>query len=120
MPKKIEKYYICPDSDICDLDCIHKKPHKYHLCRLKALDSDAPCKESNTRLFTSYLRCIDYVEPEPELFLCPKADKCIMDCYHKNPHKHEIKYCNGQGGCDMKCVPEIQADVIFFEEDFKL
>lgn len=57
----------------------------------------------------------------PELVKCPKADKCVMDCYHKKPHVYEEKYCNDEGGeCGIKCVHELISDVTFFEEDFKI
>lgn len=56
--------------------------------------------------------------PEPELFKCPKSDKCIMDCYHKQPHAYEEKYCNGKD-CP-KCVHVLVSDVTFFEEDFNV
>jgi hypothetical protein len=63
------------------------------------------------------------VEPklEPELFKCPKSDKCVMDCYHKDPHEYEEKYCNGMDGhCHTKCVHELISDCTFFKEDFEI
>jgi len=61
--------------------------------------------------------------PEPEIFKfkCPKSDRCIMDCYHKEPHAYEEKFCNDiEGQCGVKCVNEIISDVTFFEEDFEI
>lgn len=58
-------------------------------------------------------------EPEPENFLCPKSDKCVMDCYHKKPHEYIERFCNDiEGDCQTKCVHELISDVTFFEEDF--
>lgn len=53
------------------------------------------------------------------LYRCPKSDKCVMDCYHKTPHEHDEKYCNGSYECP-KCVIELLSDILFFEEDFEL
>lgn len=58
-------------------------------------------------------------EEESILYKCPKADKCVMVCQHKNPHEHMNGYCDGIYECP-KCVPEIISDVIFFREDFEL
>jgi len=67
--------------------------------------------------------------------LCPKADRCIVDCFHRTPHVYNAYYCNPDyhsdsckenkendecGVCNIKCVPELIADVIIFEEDFKV
>lgn len=61
------------------------------------------------------------VKRNPELVKCPKADKCVMDCYHKKPHVYEEKYCNdADGPCGIKCVHELISDVTFFEEDFEI
>lgn len=60
-------------------------------------------------------------EPKKDLHKCPKSDKCIMDCYHKEPHEYEEKYCNDlKGQCQTKCVHELIWDCTFFEEDFKV
>lgn len=60
-------------------------------------------------------------EPEPELFKCPKSDKCVMDCYHKKLHAYEEKYCNDtDGDCGTKCVHELWSDITFFKEDFEI
>lgn len=59
------------------------------------------------------------VEPKKELHKCPKSDKCVMDCYHKNPHAYEEKFCDDlEGKCGTKCVHELISDCTFFEEDF--
>lgn len=59
--------------------------------------------------------------PVPELFKCPKSDKCVMDCYHKYPHKYEEKYCNGMDvHCHTKCVHVLWSDITFFKEDFEI
>jgi len=61
------------------------------------------------------------VKRNPELVKCPKADKCVMDCYHKKPHVYEEKYCNdADGPCGIKCVHELISYVTFFEEDFEI
>jgi len=64
----------------------------------------------------------DYsVEPEQELVKCPRADKCISECYHRTPHVYEAKYCdNERGECGVKCVHELVSDVTFFEDDFEI
>ena len=65
-----------------------------------------------------------------ELHLCPKSDKCIMECPHKVPHTFD-GYCDpesnvnvkahGDNPCECpKCVRELAADITFFEEDFEL
>ncbi len=57
----------------------------------------------------------------PKDHLCPKADKCVMDCYHKKPHIYEEKFCNDlEGQCKTKCVHVLWSDVTFFEEDFEI
>ena len=68
-------------------------------------------------------RDTEWVEEEPksESFLCPKVDKCIMDCYHKKPHAYEERFCNDiKGECGTQCVHELISDCIFFEEDFSV
>jgi hypothetical protein len=65
-----------------------------------------------------------------ELYLCPKSDKCIMDCPHKKPHTFDAfcdpesratKEAYGDNPCECpKCVEELAADITFFEEDFEI
>jgi hypothetical protein len=65
-----------------------------------------------------------------ELYLCPKSDKCIMDCSHKKPHTFDdfcdpesrtTKEAYGDNPCECpKCVKELAADITFFEEDFEI
>lgn len=65
-----------------------------------------------------------------QMYLCPKSDRCLMDCHHKKPHAFD-KWCDPDsdvnkeahvgGVCECpKCVKELAADVTFFEEDFKI
>jgi hypothetical protein len=118
IPKKPKKpiLYICSESQICPYNnCFHKTPHpsrrKGEVCSLKrVLPQYKNCPE-----------CVEYVKPEPEMYVCPKADKCIMQCYHKTPHEHDPKYCDGgDHGCSTKCLSVLISDVILFEEDFQL
>ena len=61
------------------------------------------------------------VERNPDLVKCPRADKCVMDCYHRKAHVYEEKYCNDvEGPCGIKCVHELVSDVTFFEDDFEI
>ena len=67
---------------------------------------------------SDYIKSLE-TEPEPK-FKCPRSVTCVMDCYHKYPHKYEEKYCNGlDGHCNTKCVHELISDVTFFKEDFE-
>ena len=62
----------------------------------------------------------DYIPP-PDEFKCPKSDKCVMDCYHKELHAYDERYCNDvKGECNTKCVHELISDCTFFEEDFRV
>jgi len=65
-----------------------------------------------------------------ELYLCPKSDKCVMECPHKTPHTFD-EYCDpgsrvnieahGDNACECpECVRELAADITFFEEDFEI
>jgi hypothetical protein len=61
------------------------------------------------------------VKRNPDLVKCPRADKCVMDCFHKTPHVYEEKHCNDEGGkCGIKCVHELISDCTFFEDDFEI
>lgn len=54
-----------------------------------------------------------------DIVKCPKAGKCIMDCYHRNEHVYEEKHCNDiHGQCNVQCVHVLIHDCIFFDEDF--
>jgi len=66
-----------------------------------------------------------------EMYLCPKSDKCVMECPHKKPHTFDDfcdpesrvnKEAHGEDNpCECpKCVRELAADITFFEEDFEL
>jgi hypothetical protein len=57
-------------------------------------------------------------EKKPELYRCPKFEKCIMDCHHRQLHEKD-KWCESNDACP-NCVPEIESDITFFEEDFEL
>lgn len=63
-------------------------------------------------------------EVKIKLYLCPKSDKCVMDCHHKIPHEFE-KFCdqnhrvNKESQCPS-CVEELAADITFFPEDFEI
>ena len=68
---------------------------------------------------------IEYIDKmEVKLYLCPKSDKCVMDCHHKIPHEFE-KFCdqnhrvNKESQCPS-CVEELAADITFFPEDFEI
>ena len=64
---------------------------------------------------------VDIPVPVKDMFLCPKSDRCVMECYHKTPHEYEEKFCNDiEGKCGVKCVHELISDCTFFEEDFEL
>lgn len=50
---------------------------------------------------------------------CPKSNRCVLDCYHKNNHSYEEKYCNDLTGlCNIQCVNTLISDCTFFDEDF--
>ncbi len=54
---------------------------------------------------------------------CPKSDRCVMECHHKIPHLYVEKYCKAGEDNELTCptcVPELIADIIIFEEDFKV
>lgn len=118
IPKKPKKAieYICPESQICEKDCFHKKPHTqgYITGNTKACVMKTVVPE-----YKNCPKCVEYIKPEPEMHVCPKADKCLSLCYHKEPHEYDPKYCNG-GECSTKCVSVLISDVILFEEDFQL
>lgn len=112
IPKKSKKAieYICSESKICpNHNCFHIKPHPASECRLKNILPQ----------YENCPKCVEYVKPEPEMHVCPKANKCLSLCYHKEPHEYNPKYCNG-GECSTKCVSVLISDVILFEEDFQL
>lgn len=58
---------------------------------------------------------------------CPRFNKCLMDCYHKKPHRYNKKYCkNIEDNNNVSlnkcpnCVPVIQSDVFLLPEDFEI
>lgn len=79
--------------------------------------------------YDTYYKAMGYtppkeVEEEVKLYLCPKSDKCVMDCHHKIPHKFE-KFCDqnhrvNKGSKCPSCVEELAADITFFPEDFEI
>ena len=70
------------------------------------------------KIFILYYKKQETPETEPEILQCPRFEKCISHCYHAKPHE-KTRHCNTNGECPG-CVPEIEADVTFFEDDFEL
>lgn len=62
-------------------------------------------------------------EEEPSLVKCPRSDKCISVCGHREPHEKD-RHCEGGNGDDPMrcpaCVDELKADCTFFPEEFEL
>jgi len=77
--------------------------------------------------YDTYYKAMGYTPPkevEVKLYLCPKSDKCVMDCHHKIPHEFE-KFCDqnhkvNEGSQCPSCVEELAADITFFPEDFEI